>query len=654
MSEALGILCGFTFLLALTAWLVAVPIYLLMRCVSTCALVHRLENELTAFRRGERPQTVGPIPVLEAAEPENEVLPRAPEPATVQAARSPQIQRAPEPPRLPRRRRPPTPPPSPFAGIDLEAWIGKRRLGWIAVLLLFFATAFFIKYAFDNDLIGNLGRVALGVLAGAALAVIGYVLHTRRYRVFSQMFTSAGIILLYLTTFAAFAYYALIPQAQAGVFFLLIVTQTVVLAWLYDAPAIAIMAVIGGLLTPLVMYTGHDNYEALFTYLIILNLSAVALAVWRRWIAVGSVALLGTQLLFWIWYDANWHTEKLQAALLFQTVLFGLHLAPNCVAATLRRVASIEELLRLLANALLFTVAGYVTLDPTHHEWMGVFVLGVAIVHAGLGLLLSTRNATDGRHLLVVVAATLDLVAMVFPIQAKAAWIGLGWAVEGALLWWFGLRIRTVTLRAFGAVLLVMAVFRVLFIDSYLTGHEGWFVPFFNKYGTPATLIALCVLFCAAVSRLTQPRGLSLDHVGMWVAGVGGVLLLWFIVSFETYDFFMVQIDRRSAWADQGEIERLQSYARMFLSVVWALYAALILAIGYLRQSRPLRWTALGVFAVTLGKVLLVDTSGLGGLYRVGAFFILAVMMGLGAWIYQRIQFARPPGNEEGCRHETV
>jgi hypothetical protein len=61
-----------------------------------------------------------------------------------------------------------------------------------------------------------------------------------------------------------------------------------------------------------------------------------------------------------------------------------------------------------------------------------------------------------------------------------------------------------------------------------------------------------------------------------------------------------------------------------------------------------LRWTALGVFATTLGKVLLVDTAGLSGLYRVGAFFILAVMMGLGAWIYQRIQFARPETKGEG------
>jgi uncharacterized membrane protein len=205
-----------------------------------------------------------------------------------------------------------------------------------------------------------------------------------------------------------------------------------------------------------------------------------------------------------------------------------------------------------------------------------------------------------------------------------------------------------------------MAVWRIAIYDPVTVGHEGPFIPLFNQYGFPATLIALCVLFCAAVSRLSKPEGLSVDQFGVWVAGVGGVLLLWFIVSFETYDWFIKQIERRVAvpgavvdvqgrdvWTvQQGEIARLQSYANMSLSVVWALYAAIILVIGFLRRNRPMRWTALGVFGVTLLKVVFVDTAGLRGYYRVGAFFILAVMMGVGAWIYQRIQFTQTAGEK--------
>src|ERR1039458_5787231 len=39
-------------------------------------------------------------------------------------------------------------------------------VGWIAVLLIFCAAAFFLKYAFENRWIGELGRVSIGVAAG--------------------------------------------------------------------------------------------------------------------------------------------------------------------------------------------------------------------------------------------------------------------------------------------------------------------------------------------------------------------------------------------------------------------------------------------------------------------------------------------------------
>jgi uncharacterized membrane protein len=51
-----------------------------------------------------------------------------------------------------------------------------------------------------------------------------------------------------------------------------------------------------------------------------------------------------------------------------------------------------------------------------------------------------------------------------------------------------------------------------------------------------------------------------------------------------------------------------------------------------------LRWTALLIFAMTTGKVLLVDMSGLQEVYRILAFFVVAVLLGLAGWAYQRIR----------------
>ena len=52
----------------------------------------------------------------------------------------------------------------------LEAVIGQKWLGWVAIVLIFSAAAFFLKYAFDNRWIGELGRVTLGMVTGIAFA----------------------------------------------------------------------------------------------------------------------------------------------------------------------------------------------------------------------------------------------------------------------------------------------------------------------------------------------------------------------------------------------------------------------------------------------------------------------------------------------------
>src|SRR5207248_10237337 len=144
----------------------------------------------------------------------------------------------------------------------------RHWLGWAAIVLLLFATAFFLKYAFENRWIGELGRVTLGITAGVALCLAGLRYHRRGWRIFSQMVTAGGVVLLYLSTFGAFAYYHLIPQTPAAAVLMAIVGETAALAVLYEAPAIALMAVIGGLLVPILLHTDRDQYRDLFIYLL--------------------------------------------------------------------------------------------------------------------------------------------------------------------------------------------------------------------------------------------------------------------------------------------------------------------------------------------------------------------------------------------------
>src|SRR5215213_7078690 len=217
----------------------------------------------------------------------------------------PQSQAGPEPPPpiVPELPPPsPTPPrPAPtLNAFELESMIGRRWVGWVAILLILFATAFFMKYAFENRWIGELGRVAIGVAFGVGMSIVGFRYHQRGWRLFSQILTAGGIILLYLSSYAAFGYYHLVGQKTAFLFLALLVAEAAALALMYNAPAIAIMALIGGFLTPLLLRSDRDQYQWLFAYILTLDIGALALL--KHWRGLSSIAYFGTQILFWLWY----------------------------------------------------------------------------------------------------------------------------------------------------------------------------------------------------------------------------------------------------------------------------------------------------------------------------------------------------------------
>jgi hypothetical protein len=347
---------------------------------------------------------------------------------------------------------------------------------------------------------------------------------------------------------------------------------------------------------------------------------------------------------------------KLGAAIAFQGTLFGLFLMQAVLSHVWsRRRAGIEELVRLLANAFLFALAGYILLDPRFHQWIGTFAVALAALYAMLTWLLLTRHGGDPRQALAMLAIAMAFLATVFPLQADAAWIAVGWAVQGLTLWWFGLRISNMALRGLALALFMLAAGRLLLIDTR-DAHVQPFVPLFNAYGLPALAVAGSLIAASVLARRFPLSFRDRDAALPAALGLAGIAVLWVVLSVEVYDYFQVQAryapeDSRRAQAKarddlpgqaaqlaaEREIHLRQS-AQTALSILWAVFAAALLAIGLRRDLAALRWAALALFGLTLGKVLVVDMERLPGFYRVLAFLMLSIMMAAGAWGYQKVK----------------
>ena len=196
--------------------------------------------------------------------------------------------------------------------INWEQFMGVKLLAWVGGLAAFLAVAFFIKYSFDNNLISREVRMALGFLAGLGLLVGGVVMSRKDYAVLAHTLCGTGVVILYAVTFACrgvyhFEYFTLIPTFLLMV---LITATAFFLAVRLNAMVVAILGMLGGFLTPILLSTGEDNPFGLFGYIAILDAGLILVALHRRWRFLVALAAAGTIFMQIGWADEFFSRER--------------------------------------------------------------------------------------------------------------------------------------------------------------------------------------------------------------------------------------------------------------------------------------------------------------------------------------------------------
>lgn len=164
-----------------------------------------------------------------------------------------------------------------------ETQFGLTAVNRIGALTLAIGIIFFFKYAVDNQWIGALGRTLLGVAGGLALIGAAEWLRHRGERVFAQGIAGCGLAVLYITCYAAFAWYHLVGQTAAAACMIAIAAATIALSLRYEHAAIAALGFTGGLLAPILLASGPSAAPITLTYLFVLDASCVLIVYKREW-----------------------------------------------------------------------------------------------------------------------------------------------------------------------------------------------------------------------------------------------------------------------------------------------------------------------------------------------------------------------------------
>jgi hypothetical protein len=200
---------------------------------------------------------------------------------------------------------PPAPPAEPAApparAFDWESLVGVRLFSWVAGVAFVLAAIFFLRYSIDQGLLGPPIRMAIGIVVGAGLLVVSETRNRARWSVTANALGAAGIAILFATFFAADALWHLLPQPATFGLMVLVTTVAVLLAIRHDSVFIALLGLVGGFSTPILLSTGEDRPIGLFAYLLILNAGLAWVGRRRGWTVLIALSVAFTAVYQWGW-----------------------------------------------------------------------------------------------------------------------------------------------------------------------------------------------------------------------------------------------------------------------------------------------------------------------------------------------------------------
>jgi uncharacterized membrane protein len=479
---------------------------------------------------------------------------------------------------------------------EAEISHGETWLKWSGIALVLFGLAFLFKYSIDRGWLVPAVRVGFGLLVGAGLSILGLRLFATR-RHFAQTLTGGGIAALYITGFAAFQLYDLVPHAAAFAFMVAVALFSYFVSSRHSALSMAILGIIGALGTPFLLYDGSGGLPGLVLYTCLVLAAAMLDYYHRGWISLLWVAALGgwavmlTGVIQGILPGTRWWLE---AGVLFCWLSFWIvpvlrairnpsepenqeHSGDNLSAGIMTTLAPFPTLL-----------LSWQTLSLAEHE-LGWSLMAGAFLYAAVAGSLERCKKLNLASPHMASSVALFTLGLCLLLDGNALLLGL--TLEGAVLHFSNRKSESFRLAAAGHALFLIVL--VWLIERLIGGHvyssAVW--PLLNAMSM-TDLAVLATILAAAWSLKSYERFtcLVLLHI---------LFMFWLLRVLQV-------LPAGQAW----------------VSLSWGLYALGLLLTGLRLDLSRLRLIAFLTLGALVIKLFMVDLARIEALFRSVLLFL--------------------------------
>jgi len=426
-------------------------------------------------------------------------------------------------------------------------FFGENLVVRVGALVLLVGVVLLLKLASQYIEVSMPVRMALVALGGLVITVVGYRT-TAKKRSYGLTLQGVGFAVIYLTVFASFKLYGLLPSTLTFGVLALLAGLTVMFSVWQNALPLAVLAFGGAFFAPILVSRPDGSVVMLFSYYLLLNIAVAVIAHYRTWKLLNALSLAVTFGLAYVWgfrafsgnsAGAGWLSLRWQllgllvghmALYLFiavrysqQVVSYNQTLLQMNTGVAKRPILSIDSGL-LFGTALLgFGLMASLLNDLPYHLAFASSALSAIYLSLGLWLLKHHRRSVAGdpqannqfdNSFELLIEASLALgcgfLALVIPLALSAKWISIGWAVQGAALVWLGARTERRWTVYFGLALQGFSILLLVGFDTLMRHWYGLLDQLSIPHQTsivaasstlPLTVLTACVLLSAFILR---------------------------------------------------------------------------------------------------------------------------------------------------------
>lgn len=362
-------------------------------------------------------------------------------------------------------------------------------LAKIGILLLFLGVAYLLNYSVQNEIISPELRLVFSAAGCLVLLGTGWWLRTKK-ALFGLILQGGAIGCLYITVFAAFKLYTMIPYGFAFAAMLIICCASIGLALLQRTISLAILASLGGYLAPILLSTGGGSHIVLFSYYLMLSIGILVISFWQAWRPLNLVGMFMTYGVAILWGMDNYHYDYYLSCQLFiianlivfnaLTQLFALRFEHN------KQLVVDNTLLffpPLMSIALQFAISDGIGLLPAFISLL------IGLLYLIASLQLHKRFNAAGKNMAlgnIIIGAS--FVTLAVPLALSFGWTTIVWSLQGFAMLWFALNQGHKKLALLSSLLIAVSALMILsdYPYYYWSDNVIYMLP---------SLIAAC--FCA-------------------------------------------------------------------------------------------------------------------------------------------------------------